>query len=172
MWDEVTCHICFGSFCGSEPTPKWQCSRREIIGPRIQSLWMMGKGAECQSALVQVSGTTINGNYNLQLYKHLLDVFYVLDTTKDKEMVSVLMMVTVTVPLSAIASPQRVEMSWVYLKKICCQPIPCWQLDARLFLHTFLREFFICLEHKDPSQIVPEGLLGKTPKKFSIPENE
>lgn len=71
----------------------------------------MGKGAECQSALVQVSGTTINGNYNLHLYKHLLDVFYVLDTTKDKEMVSVLMMVTVTVPLSAIASPQRVEMS-------------------------------------------------------------
>lgn len=69
----------------------------------------------------------MNGAYNLQLYKHLLGVYYVLDTTKNKknkEMVSVLMMVTVTVPLSAIVSPLRVEMSLIYLKKIC-QPIPC-----------------------------------------------
>lgn len=88
----------------------------------------MGKGAECQSALVQVPGTIMNGAYNLQLYKHLLGVHYVLDTTKNKknkEMVSVLMMVTVTVILSAIASPLMVEMSQVYLKKICCQPFPC-----------------------------------------------
>lgn len=87
----------------------------------------MGKGAECQSALVQVPSTIMNGAYNLQLYKHLLGVYYVLDTTKNKknkEMVSVLMMVTVTVPLSAIVSPLRVEMSLIYLKKIC-QPIPC-----------------------------------------------
>lgn len=148
MWDEVTCHICFGSFCGSEPTPKWQCSEREITRPRTQNLGMMGKGAESQSALVQVPGTVMNGAYSLQLYKHLLGVYYVLDTTKNKknkEMVSVLMMVTATVTLSAIASPLRVEMSQVYLKKICCQPIPCWQYDGLLFPHTFLREFFICL---------------------------